>query len=356
MRRALPGLESVLAEEDCGRVELHGAPGRTSLVFLRQDEDTWAAEDPGSEALHTEELMALVSREFGQNYGRLVCVLGAEQVVYTVEGDVVRVKREPLPATSGADESAQEGLRAVADVLGIPRSRRKAKFRQAYQFARIVEEALTGREGGNVRVLDLACGRSYLGFVLTHLLSVGGQRVLLHGVDSDPALVDKCRAIAEALAWTNTSFEASDLAAYSVKTEDYDIAVALHACDTLTDEAIRIAVEARIPLLFVAPCCQHEFRYSWKHHQLQWISRYGLLEQGLTDVLTDGFRCLVLEALGYQVKVIRFAEPDITPKNLLIQARLTSRSRPERARAAGAFLKQFKVRPRLAALLGRTEG
>ncbi|MHC4592357.1 MAG: class I SAM-dependent methyltransferase [Planctomycetota bacterium] len=356
MRRPLAGLESVLADEDCDRVELHGPSGEISLVFLRQDGDTWATNDPESAVLHTEKLMAQVGREFGPTYERLVCVLGAEHVVYTVEGDAVRVKREVRPATSRADESAQEGLRAVADALGIPRSKRKAKFRQAYQFARIVEGALARQRGDHVRILDLACGRSYLGFVLTHLLSVGGQRVLLHGVDSDPALVDKCHAIAEALAWTNASFEAADLGAYSVKTDDYDMAVALHACDTLTDEAIRIAVEARIPVLFAAPCCQHEFRYSWKDHQLQWISRYGLLEQRLTDVVTDGFRCLVLEALGYQVKVIRFAEPDITPKNLLIQARSTSRLRPERARAAEAFLKQFKVRPRLAALLGRTKG
>ena len=119
----------------------------------------------------------------------------------------------------------------------------------------------------------------------------------------------------------------------------------------MSDEAIRIACGGRVPLLFVAPCCQHELRHQWKAHPLQWVSRYGLLEQRLADVLTDAFRCTVLEALGYRVKVLRFAAPDITPKNLLIQAQLASGPDPRRAADARTFLRQFGVRPRLAALL-----
>jgi hypothetical protein len=60
---------------------------------------------------------------------------------------------------------------------------------------------------------------------------------------------------------------------------------------------------------------------------------------------------MVLEAMGYRVKVLRFAAPDVTPKNLLIQAELTGGPRPERAEAARDFLRRFGVRLRLAALL-----
>ena len=168
---------------------------------------------------------------------------------------------------------------------------------------------------------------------------------------------ERRRAI-EALGWSDSTFEVADLAAYSVQPDAHDIAVSLHGCDTLTDEALRIGWEGRVPLLFVAPCCQHELRHQWRDHPLDWMSRYGLLEQQLADVVTDGFRCLVLEALGYRVKVIRFADPDVTPKNLLIQARLTSDPREGPARKAEAFLEQFGVSPRLAEVLrrSRTQG
>lgn len=351
MLRLLPGLGSILSDEDCERVELHSVLDDAVLVFLREGADAWIPADRQSEPVHTRELQATIQRGLGQGYDRLVCFLPREEVVYAAEGGGVRLKRLARSEQRRDAETGPPDLTGLADALGIPKSKRKAKFRQAYQFSRIAEQALAGMEKGALRILDLACGRSYLGFVLVHLLAAGGREVALHGVDSDRALVDKCHEIARTLRWTNSTFELADIADYSVAPGAYDIVVSLHACDTLTDEAIRIACEAQVPLLFAAPCCQHEFRHLWKEHPLQWVSRYGLLEQRLADVLTDGFRCLVLEAMGYQVKVLRFTAPDVTPKNVLIQARLTSGPRPDRARDAEAFLKRFRLRPRLAAVL-----
>jgi len=352
MSAPLLGLESILTDEACERVELRRADGAAVLTFLRQAEDEWVRDDQESDPLHTKELREIIRREFGRASGRLVCFLPSETVAYVSERGSVRIERTPLtPQRTGDDDMGRAELDVVADALGIPKSKRKAKFKQAYHFGRIVEEALAGTKGKDLRILDLACGRSYLGFVLVQLLRARGCTTRLHGVDSDQALVDKSREIAEALQWKNCSFEVADLADYVGTPDAYDILVSLHGCDTLTDEAIRIGCEGRTPLLFVVPCCQHELRHLWKEHPLQWVSRYGLLEQRLADVLTDAFRCVVLEALGYQVKVLRFADPEITPKNLLIQARLTTPPRPERARDAEAFMNQFAVRPKLAQLL-----
>jgi len=347
----LIGLESALVDEGCERVELRSASGGAATVFVRQAEDTWQPEDPASDPIHGKELLERIQAEFGDAFDSVACCLGDEEVVYAVEGGSVRIRR--MPRAERARGAAPGGLEQVAEALGIPKSKRRAKLKQAVQFGRIVEAALAGEKRRGLRVLDLACGRSYLGFVLVHLLRAGGRDVTLHGVDSSATLVEKCEEIAERLGWADCAFEAAELAGYGVEPEAFDIVVSLHGCDTLTDEAIRVAVEARVPLLFVAPCCQHEMRHQWKQHPLQWVARYGLLEQQLADVLTDAFRCLVLEALGYKVKALRFAAPDVTPKNVLLQARLTSGPRPARARDAVAFIKQFGIRPALAPLLER---
>ena len=351
MLSPLVGLQSMLSDDECERVELRSGSTEAVTAFLRQGEDLWVLDGPEPNTLHTEELCETAQERFGQAYDRLVCFLPTEKVVYSNERGSVSISRVARDDPDGDTEVGRGDWQALAEALGIPRSRRGAKLKQALQFAKIVESALSKREPGDLRILDLACGRSYLGVVVVHLLAAGGRGVHLHGVDSNPTLVDKCHEIAKTLQWTNTTFEVADLAGYSIAPDVYDIMVSLHGCDTLTDEAIRIACEARVPFLFVAPCCQHELRHLWKTHPLQWMSRYGLLEQRLADVLTDGFRCLVLEALGYRVNVLRFVDPDVTPKNLLIQAELTSRPRQERARAAWAFLKQFGVRPQLAAVL-----
>jgi len=347
----LLGLDAALTDPGCERVECHLAANDSLDAFDREAEDLWARADGESEPLHGRDLRALIQNGFGQAYDRVVCFLGAEKIEYAVERGAVRTRRVPRGQTPADVEGEAASLEPVADALGIPRSKRKAKLRQARQFAGIVERALEKTAAKELRILDLACGRSYLGFVLLHLLAARGRGVTLHGVDSEPTLVAKCREIAQTLGRTDTAFEVADLAGYSIEAEQFDLAVSLHGCDTLTDEAIRIACGARVPLVFVAPCCQHELRHQWKRHPLEWVARYGLLEQRLADVLTDGFRCLAMEALGYQVQALRFSEPETTPKNLLIQGRLTSAPRPARAREAAAFVRQFGVWPRLAEFL-----
>ena len=349
MIKLLIGLESALLDDQCERVELHDTRGQKAQVYTRQGEDSWVTLDPESDSLHTRRLRETIDAEFGRTCDELACFVRQEKIVYSASRGAVRMRREPRTDLGGDEAAEHAQLEAITNALGIAKSKRGGKIPQALQFSRVVEEALSGK--GAVRVLDLACGRSYLGFVLMHLLASHGREARLHGVDSNPALVDKCREITAELGWTNTAFETADLAQYSVEPDSCDVLVSLHGCDTLSDEAIRVAVESRVPLLFVAPCCQQELRNQWRRHPLQWISRYGLLEQRLADVLTDGFRCLVLEAMGYRVRVLRFVAAEITPKNLILEARLSSSPDRERAQTARAFMKRFGVRPRIAELL-----
>jgi hypothetical protein len=279
------------------------------------------------------------------------CTLATRCVLFVLERGKVTIKHEARKEERATTGVAGEAWHALTDALGIPRSKRGHKLKQAEQFARIVENGLDGEGGGEVRILDVACGRSYLGFVLYHMLSAGGYRPRLHGIDANATLVEKCCEISRGLGWKDCDFNATDLAQYEPETGAYDVLVSLHGCDTLSDDAIRVGVEGRIPLLFVAPCCQQELRKAWGPHPLEWMGRYGVLEERFADILTDGYRSLVLEARGYRVTVVRFVAPEVTPKNLLIQAKLTAKGLPERAEEAREFERLFSVRPRLASLL-----
>ena len=349
MTAAILGLSATLSDPACERVVLHAAGGGPDATYARQGAGAWLRGGPGGVAVGTAELSARIQDGLGESWESVECLLADHTVVYEAQRGAVRIRRRPRAAAPAVASGAE--FQALMDALGIPGSKRKAKFRQACQFGKIVVDALPAEQGATVRLLDLACGRSYLGFFLVDRLRALGHRVALHGVDSEPDLVEKCRRIATDAGWEDCTFEVGDLADWSAPAGAYDVVLALHACDTLTDDALGIACAGQAPLLFAAPCCQHELRHLWADHPLRWVSRYGLLEQRLADVLTDGLRCLVLEALGYRVKVLRFTDADVSAKNLLIQAELTGRPQARCAEAALDFVQTFHARPKIARLL-----
>jgi hypothetical protein len=345
---AILGLNATLSDPACRRVVLRAADGAPDAVFVRQGADAWLPDGRRGTAVRASDLSARIEGGLGGVWLRVECGLTDHDVVYEVQRGAVRVRRRPraTPAEGSGDESGP-----LMDALGIPGSKRKAKFRQACQFGKIVMDALPAGRGTTLRLLDLACGRSYLGFFLVDRLKAQGHSVVLHGVDAEADLVERCRRIAADAGWDGCTFEVGDLAAWSAPVGGHDVVLALHACDTLTDDAIGIAWSARAPLLFAAPCCQHELRHLWADHPLRWVARYGLLEQRAADALTDGLRCLVLEALGYRVKVLRFTDADVSAKNLLIQAELTGRPQARCAEAALDFVRRFHARPKIVRLL-----
>ena len=348
---AILGLKATLSDGSCRRVLLYDAGGG-AVVLERTGSGGWAGPD-GAARLAGDDLAARIEAGLGDRWQTVECRLDGQTVVYDVRGGAVRVRRLAVARGSAPAEAAAAAADAGAlmDALGIPRSKRRGKFRQAGQFGRIVLDALGGGEGAPVRLLDLACGRSYLGLFLVDQLRLLGRRVRLHGVDSEPELVEKSRRIAEGLGWQGCTFEVGDLAGWSSPAGSWDVVLGLHACDTLSDDVLAIAWRCRAPLLFVAPCCQHELRHQWEDHPLAWMSRYGLLEQRLADAVTDGLRCLVMEAVGYRVKVLRFTEADVSPKNLLIQAQWTGRPLAWCAEAAREFARTFRARPKIIRLL-----
>lgn len=347
----LIGLDASLFCEDCTQFALIESSTGGTETYMHDAEGTWYASDSSDHLLDDDDVRSIIDTKFGSSADALVCTLPNEAVEFRHTKRGVQISRAPLANRTIKKDDL--GLDQFVDALGITGANRRAKVTQAMHFGNVVLKAIEKHKETRLKLLDLACGRSYLGFCLTQILLAKDYSITLRGVDKSAALIEKCDGIAAKLGLEDARFEASDLESFCATDQRHDIVLSLHGCDVLSDEAIRVGVECQAKYLFIAPCCQHELRHNWSEHALDWIGRYGILEQRLADTLTDGFRSLVLEALGYKVNVIRFTDPDVTPKNIIIQAVRSSKSNPSRLEQARTFMAEFKVRPRIAGLLGR---
>ena len=175
----------------------------------------------------------------------------------------------------------------------------------------------------------------------------------LTGIDTNATLIQKDNRQSEELEFSHACFQKSAIIDY-VPQASPDIVLALHACDTATDEAIYQGIVCEARLIMCAPCCHHHL-----HGQLRPVNPFtpvfqdGILKQRLSDILTDAFRALVLRIMGYKTDVVEFVSPEHTDKNLMIRA--VRRSQWNKARYMQEYLdlkKYWGVTPYLETLLG----
>jgi SAM-dependent methyltransferase len=194
------------------------------------------------------------------------------------------------------------------------------KFRQIENFAEIlthlIDEAPLPRDR-RLRVFDMGCGKGYLTFAACELLGEGADIV---GIEARGELVDFCnRTASEQGLATRLSFREGSIA--DTEIEGADILIALHACDTATDDALAKAIAANVALAVVAPCCQKEVRPQLVAPPVLSPSlRHGIFEERHAEFATDALRALLLEWSGYRTRVIEFISTEHTAKNLMITA------------------------------------
>jgi hypothetical protein len=232
----------------------------------------------------------------------------------------------------------------LSDRNGLIRREKNDKFRQVCKFIEVVDSLL--RElpaGAAVRsVVDIGSGKSYLTFALyDYLLSRYGGEIVVQGIEVRPDLVDVSMEAARQCGYTGLSF-IHGTGAGAVPPEGVDMVVALHACDTATDDAIVYALRGGAGLVVVAPCC-HKYvrRHLAMPKTLQPVLGHGILEGRLADSITDGLRALFLKGQGYNVKVFEFISPEHTSKNTMITA-VKSASPKNRSSAVQAEIDAVK--------------
>lgn len=208
-----------------------------------------------------------------------------------------------------------------------------------------------------LHVVDLGCGNAYLTFAVYQWLTrERGLDVRLVGVDVRDDQRERNNTLAAKLGWQHrVSFVAGSIAE-AVVTPPPHVVLALHACDTATDEALARAIGWRARWVLAAPCCHHDLasqlRQAPPPAPYQPLTRYGILRERFADVLTDTLRAALLRRHGYRVEVVEFVESKHTPRNLLLRAAYTGEAAGgEAMREYDDLVAAWSVEPRLAQLL-----
>ncbi len=190
-----------------------------------------------------------------------------------------------------------------------------------------------------LRIADMGSGKGYLTFATAAFL---GPRADVLGIESRPELVDLCNRLARENDLPNLRFAAGTIADAALET--LDILIALHACDTATDDALFRGIQAGARLLVVSPCCQKELRPQLTAPPvLAEALRHGIFQERQAEFVTDALRAQLLEWAGYKTKVFEFISTEHTAKNLMIAAIKTrdrgiaTDSTAEKIRAFAAF-------------------
>jgi len=192
------------------------------------------------------------------------------------------------------------------------------KYKQINRYVEIIEGILKDTKiENNFSIVDMGSGKGYLTFALYDYLQTKNKEVKVTGIELREDLVLKCNKIAEQSKYTGLHFTKG-----SIQKTDLpfvDMLIALHACDTATDDAISKGIKAAAKFIICAPCCHKQIRRQMAPtNALQYITKHGILMERQAEMVTDTIRALMLEAHGYKTKVFDFIEEEDTPKNVLI--------------------------------------
>jgi SAM-dependent methyltransferase len=259
-----------------------------------------------------------------------------------------------------AHERSFPFLRAIGVMAGERvRADQQRKYRQINEFLRLMDETgeIERLDERPVRVVDLGCGSAALTFAAYHYLNdVKGIPATMVGVDTKAFLMERHNETAARLGWAGMAFQAGRIEVFETADPPH-IVLALHACDTATDEALARAIRWRSRLIFSAPCCHHHLQAQLAAAEtpepFRPILRRGILRERQGDILTDAFRALILRLLGYRAEVLEFVAVEHTPKNLMIRAVYTGAPATAPLAAEYRALKEYwGVTPYLETLLG----
>jgi len=266
-----------------------------------------------------------------------------------------RAKRRPIPA--GASWMQALG---ITNASGAPRGEMAAKFKQINRYtellAPLIDDAPLPADHP-IQVADMGSGKGYLTFAVWELLrNVVRRPAHIRGIEQRPELVDLCNRTARQCGCDGLEFTAETIA--DTPAAGIDVLIALHACDTATDDALARGIGAGASLIVAAPCCHRELSPQLQAPPvLAPALRQGIFHERQAEFVTDALRTLLLEWAGYQTRAFEFISTEHTPKNLMIAG--VRRTGPCDRDAAAARVRALAAaygiqHQRLAGLLGIT--
>ena len=334
--------------------------------------------------LETTEWLALIDELLDEGFGHWHVDTVDEQLALRVtkKGEALVHRGKPSEAVSETttahdrvkvrrlnpeNPDVQRFLTAVgiSDAQGRIKPSRQDKYRQIEEFVRVLDVAVNDALiAGSLsessaekpwHLVDLGCGNAYLTMAAYVFLGlVRGEHVRVHGVDVREDSFQRNSELAMKLGIDpNVTFEAAYIS--EAKDRAADVVLALHACDTATDDALARAVQSSASVVLASPCCHHDLQRQIGTRAptpYGLLTGSGILRERFIDVLTDSIRAELLRCVGYRVDVIEYVSDEHTNRNLMIRAIRTGA--PPRRRDVDeydALIADWGIEPRLAHLI-----
>lgn len=212
----------------------------------------------------------------------------------------------------------------ITDVNGNVHKNAQDKYKQINRYIELLSPLITQLpKHKQLHVADMGSGKGYLTFALYDYLSaVLNLNAHITGVEYRKDLVDLCNDIAKKSKFEHLNFKEGTIESYN--NDVINVLIALHACDTATDDAIYKGITANADLIVVAPCCHKQIRREIEKHKtkndLDFLLKHGIFLERQSEMVTDGLRSLILEYFDYSTKVFEFISDAHTPKNVMIVA------------------------------------
>lgn len=254
-------------------------------------------------------------------YGKKEAIFIREKSATTVVEPTLSHNKEKKRIIQSTGKTYLQELR-ISDAEGNVFKNAQDKYRQINQYIEILSSLIKELPAAGInRVVDMGSGKGYLTFALyDYLHHVLKLDTTVTGVEYREDLVALCNGIAGNAGFNKLDFVQGTIEDYGV--DAIDLLIALHACDTATDDAIYKGINAGAQLIVVAPCCHKQIRREMEKHkaknELSFLTKYGIFMERQAEMVTDGIRALILEYFGYKTKVFEFISDAHTPKNVLV--------------------------------------
>lgn len=285
-----------------------------------------------------EEAKALITANLSEKFANARLFTLDADLQLTRQGEGHAIHRHPPTETSApqlqhnraknriikADKGWMYGL-GLSDAQGNVLPTAQDKYRQINKYIEVLDNLIKQLPEKQVlNIADMGSGKGYLTFALyDHLVNTLKRPANVTGVEFRKDLVKLCNETADAAGFFGLSFVEGSIEGYDCT--GADIVIALHACDTATDDAIAKAIHANAALIVVAPCCHKQIRREMEKSKqsnpdnpLDFLLKYGTYTERIAEMVTDGLRAELMELSGYKTNVFEFISDTHTPKNVMI--------------------------------------
>jgi SAM-dependent methyltransferase len=254
----------------------------------------------------------------------------------------------------------------ISDASGAIKPSKADKYKQVEEFLRLLGPLVDGAISAGqlhqpskenpLTLVDLGCGHAYLTFGAHQYLNARGLPTKVIGIDIRESSRVRNEEIAKKLDINSSiEFRAEEIADTEIKKAD--IAIALHACDTATDDAIAWAINNKVPVALFAPCCHHDIQAQMKSAPGPWslVTKNGIMKERLGDLITDTIRIQILKLRGYRTDAVEFIGGEHTPRNLMIRAVFTDADSAEIERTKyRELISEWGIKPALESRINST--